>query len=89
MRLDQAPLYRKEIVPWWDSDFACILLVLFNFIVFLFGLTGITVAHESIDYRSSVWVPALLSALSGIAMASTITRMIHRYLTFRNKSDYP
>ena len=27
MRLDQNPIYRKEIVPWYDSDIACMALI--------------------------------------------------------------
>lgn len=84
MRLDQkGPMYRKVFVPWWDSEVACLLVIAFMFVVFLFGMMGISVAHESLEYRSFVWVPAAIVVLSAAVILSTTIRLIRRYLNVR------
>ena len=84
MRLDQkGPVYRKVIVPWWDSEVACLLVIVLMFIVFMFGMMGISVAHESPEYRSFVWVPASVVVLSAAVILSTTIRLIRRFLNLR------
>ena len=85
MRLDQNPVYRKVIVPWWDSELACLLVIIFMFLFFLFGSMGISVAHETNEYRPFIWVPILIVVLSGGVILSTAIRLFKRYLTFKNK----
>ncbi len=86
MRLDQRnPVYRKVIVPWWDSEVACLLVIIFMFIVFLFGMMGISVAHESLEYRAFVWVPVSVVVLSAAVILSTTIRLIRRYLSLKRK----
>ncbi|MBW1695318.1 MAG: hypothetical protein JRH18_08450 [Deltaproteobacteria bacterium] len=86
MRLDQNPVYRKVIVPWYDSEIACLILIVFMFVVFLFGFIGISVAQDTPEYRSFIWVPALIMVLSGIVIISTTIRLIKRYASLKNKS---
>jgi len=86
MRLDQKPVYRKVIFPWYDSEIACLIVIILMFIVFLFGFVGISVAHETTEYRSIVWVPILVVALSGAVILSTTIRLIRRYANLRHKS---
>lgn len=84
MRLDlKGPVYRKVFVPWYDSEVACLLVIVFMFIVFLFGMMGISVAHETLEYRPFVWVPVSLVALSAAVILSTTIRLIRRYLNLR------
>lgn len=86
MRLDQKnPVYRKVIVPWWDSEVACLMVIIFMFVVFLFGMMGISVAHESLGYRPFVWVPALVVVLSAYVILSTTIRLILRFLSLKRK----
>ena len=86
MRLDQRnPVYRKVIVPWWDSEVACLLVIIFMFIVFLFGMMGISVAHESLEYRPFVWVPVTVVVLSAFVILSTTIRLIRRYMSLKRK----
>ncbi|MBW1726315.1 MAG: hypothetical protein JRJ62_01795 [Deltaproteobacteria bacterium] len=70
MRIDQNPLFRKVIVPWYDSEAACYIVIFFMFIVFLFGVAG---------FHEHVWVPVLLMVMSGGVIISTTTRLIKRY----------
>ncbi len=85
MRLDQNPVYRKVIVPWYDSEIACLVLIVILFVVFLFGFIGISVASESIFYGSSIWVPIVLVVLSGGIILSITIRLIRRYANIKNK----
>ena len=86
MRLDQNPVYRKVIVPWYDSEIACLVVIAVMFIVFLFGFIGISVASETAEYRSLVWVPILVVTLSGAVILSTTIRLIRRYANLKHKS---
>jgi len=60
MRIDQNPLFRKVIVPWYDSESACYIVIFFMVLVFLFGFAGISATRENIAYHEYVWVPVLL-----------------------------
>jgi hypothetical protein len=79
MRIDQNPLFRKVIVPWYDSEAACYIVFFFMFLVFLFGFAGISAARENIAYHEHVWAPVLLVVMSGGVIISTTIRLIRRY----------
>jgi hypothetical protein len=79
MRIDQNPLFRKVIVPWYDSESACFIVIFFMVLVFLFGFAGISATRENIAYHEHVWVPALLVLMSGGVIISTTIRLIRRY----------
>ena len=79
MRIDQNPLFRKIIVPWYDSESACFIVIFFMVLVFLFGFAGISAARENIAYHEHVWVPVLLVVMSGGVIISTTIRLIRRY----------
>jgi hypothetical protein len=88
MRLDHKnPMYRKAIVPWWDSEIACLLVIISMFVAFLFGMLGISVAHGYLAYRPFVWVPVLVVILSAFVILSTTIRLIRRYLSAKRKSQ--
>jgi len=79
MPLDQNPLFRKVIVPWYDAGKACFTVILFMLGIFLFGIVGIVEALEKIEYNEHVWVPVLLVAMSAWVIASISIRLIKRY----------
>ena len=79
MRIDQNPLFRRVIVPWYDSEAACSIVIFFMFLIFLFSFAGISVALENIEYYEYVWVPVLLVVMSGGVIISTTIRLIKRY----------
>ena len=85
MRLDQNPVYRKVIVPWYDSEITCLVLIVLLFVVFLFGFIGISVASDSIFYGLYIWVPIILVVLSGGIILSITIRLIRRYANIKNK----
>ena len=75
----RSPVFRKAIIPWYHSKTAYGISITFMLLVFLFGLAGISVAREKIQYSGYIWVPIVLVVLSGaIAIANTI-RLIRRH----------
>ncbi len=79
MRIEQNPMFRKVIVPWYDSETACLIVIVFMFLVFLFGFAGISVAREQLEYLEYIWIAILLVIMSGAVIVSTTIRLIKRY----------
>lgn len=76
---DQNPLFRRIILPWYDTDIACVLTGVFLLLVFLFALAGISVAFETPDGGRHAWVPAALLVLSAVGIATVCLRLFRRY----------
>ena len=74
----QNPLFRKAILPWYDTDAACILTGAFMLLVFAFSFAGIAVALEAPENRGHIWVPGTLLVLSAVVAASAIIRLLRR-----------
>jgi len=80
MKLDQNPVFRKIIVPWYDSGPLCGILLVVMIAVFLFALTGIDVIQGRPEYHQHIWIPVLLIVMSGLVAVSISLRLIRRYL---------
>ena len=80
MPLDQNPLFRKLIAPWYDTEKACYIVIVFMFLVLLFGIAGISAAIETTEYNDYLWVPVLLVVMSAGVMVSISIRLIKRYV---------
>ena len=79
MRIDQNPLFRKTISPWYDSEVVCIGVIMFMLIVFVFGCIGVSVAGEVAEFQGYVWIAVLLVVMSGGVILSTAIRLIKRH----------
>jgi hypothetical protein len=80
------PVHRRSIYPWYDSELACGLTILFLSIVLFFGILGISVAREHYAYHSYVWVPTLMTILSGMVIISNAVRLVQKiYRRFYKK----
>ena len=79
MQVDQSPVFRKAIVPWHDSDAACMVKSAVMFVVLLFGIDGIKVARQFDAFNAYVWVPVLISTMSFSVCVSNIIRLIRRH----------
>jgi hypothetical protein len=79
MRIDQNPLFRKTISPWYDSEAVCIGVIIFMLIVFVFGCIGISVARENPEFHGYVRIAILLVVMSGGVIFTTAIRLIRRY----------
>ncbi len=80
MLLDPKPVYRRVILPWYDSDIVCFATLLFAGFVLFFGSCGIHAAYETPAYRQYVWIPGLLFAMGLMVFLSIAVRLINRYL---------
>ena len=83
MPLDQNPLFRKVILPWYDSEKACYIVVVFMFSVLLFAIAGISLASEKTEYNEHIWVPVLLLVMSAGVIVSISIRLIKRAANVR------
>ena len=78
MQLDQNPVFRRIIAPWYDFTTACWLMLAAMALVFVFASVGIAVAQKTIAFRSHLWLPLVLLLLSGSVIISTLFRLIKR-----------
>ena len=79
MPSEKSPVFRKLVIPWYQSKTEYILTIAFMLVVFLVGLVGISVTREFDTYNGYLWVPALLVILSGCLIITNIMRLIRRY----------
>ena len=78
MRFDQHPVFRDLIIPWYDSNALCYIVVGLMVLVFLFSAAGVSLAMRVSEYRHHMWVPLLLMGLSSGVIVSTIIRLVRR-----------
>ena len=79
MPSEKSPVFRKPVIPWYQSKTAYSIMVVFMLVVFLVGLTGISVSREIEEYNGYLWIPAVLVILSLCLMIINIIRLIRRY----------
>jgi len=77
--MESSPVFRKAILPWYDTNAACILALLLMTAVLLFGIEGVRIAGKIEAYKAHVWVPILLIVLSAGVCGSILIRLIKRY----------
>lgn len=85
---DQNPLFRRIMLPWYDTDIACVLTGVFLLLVFGFALAGISVAYETADGGRHAWLPGVLLALSAIGIVIVCLRLFRRH-AHKFKRDLP
>ena len=77
---DKNPVFRKAIIPWYDSARTCWILIGFLFAVVLFGGAGIDEALQAPPFTGYVWIPLVLVILGLGVIGSLLIRMLRRYL---------
>jgi hypothetical protein len=80
MNGDQNPSFRRLIVPWYDSEAACLVLILLMDLVFLFAAVGVEEARRTPEFGGYMGLPVLLLVLSGGVIVSITVRLIRRFL---------
>ncbi|MBU0971504.1 MAG: hypothetical protein KKC20_12700 [Proteobacteria bacterium] len=75
MQLDQNPFFRKAITSWYDSSFACWLLIAIMLLVFVFSLAGVIVALGEPAFEAHFWFPGFLAFLSGFLALKVFIRL--------------
>ncbi|MBL0713764.1 MAG: hypothetical protein JJV98_08690 [Desulfosarcina sp.] len=84
MSLEKNPVFRRAIIPWYDSDRVCWIVVGFMAVTALFSAAGISVAMEELAFLNYIWLPLLLILLSTGTAVATLIRMIRRYIDRRS-----
>lgn len=80
MRLDPNPLFRRIMMPWYDSTPLCWALALAMVLIVLFSWAGIVVANGNVAYHGFRWVPWTLLVMSLFVGISVSFRLIRRRL---------
>jgi len=80
MHQDKNPVFRKAIIPWYDSTRTCWILIGFLLAIVLFGAAGVDEALQTPNYSGYVWVPLFLVVLGLGVIGSILIRMLRRYL---------
>jgi len=71
-------LFRKAFIPWYDTEPAMLLTLVFAVVVLLFSITGVAAGLDTPRYSGHIWIPCLLGALSLAVIVSTLIRLIRR-----------
>ena len=79
MPSEKSPVFRKPVIPWYQSKTAYSVTIIIMLVVFLVGLAGISVSREIDEYNGYLWIPAVLVILSVWLMITNIIRLIRRY----------
>jgi hypothetical protein len=79
MRLDPNPLFRRAIIPWYDSTVVCWVLEAAMVTLVIFSITGIVVARSNPEYNGFVQVPWVLLILSLGLTFSIAWRLVQRW----------
>lgn len=87
MRLDPNPLFRRIMMPWYDSTPLCWLLLLAMVGLVLFSWCGIQVVSHNPAYLRAAWMPWTLLVLSLFVCLSVMCRLILRYLEEAHRKD--
>ena len=89
MRLDPNPLFRRIIMPWYDSTPLCWLLLLFMAGLILFSIMGVVVALENPAFHRHQWIPWSLLGLSLFVGLSVASRLYRRHQQQHRDSAEP
>ncbi|MGD2037606.1 MAG: hypothetical protein PVH28_06945 [Desulfobacterales bacterium] len=79
MSADKNPVFRKAVIPWYNSTSVYFITIIFMLLVFFFALAGISVVREYPEYEGYVWVPAVLLAMSAGIIITAAARLIKRH----------
>ena len=86
MPSDKNPVFRKVIIPWYNSTTVYIIVLVIMLLVLFFAMAGISISKANVAYNKYVWVPALLLAMSAVIAVTTAARLLKRYTRKFNKS---
>lgn len=78
--LQQSSFYRRQMIPWYDTNAVCWVLIICLLAVLGFALAGIWVARTQSMYHDMQWVPLSLAAMSAGVILSILWRLIRRRL---------
>ncbi len=74
----QNPLFRRVIIPWYDTEIACYFAVVFMAGVIAFSVAGIKEANSTPEFHQHIWIPIILLIMSVVVFISTLFRLVRR-----------
>lgn len=80
MQSDQEPVFRRIIIPWYDSDITCVFAALAMMLIAAFALRGLNLALQIVDHPSLIGLPLTLLVMSLLVFFSLVGRLLHRRL---------
>ena len=80
MPREKNPVFRRAIIPWYDSNRVCWIVVGLMITIVIFSVVGIFAALEDPRFQSYFWLPLLLLMMSAGIAVSTLMRMFRRYI---------
>jgi hypothetical protein len=78
IQIEKSPIYRKVIIPWYDSDALCFAMIVFLIFICSFSIAGVFVALETLQFHRETWLPVLLFLLSFYVCVSASVRFVLR-----------
>jgi hypothetical protein len=78
LQTEKTPIFRKPIVVWYDSRFACLTTIVLMVLVFIFSLFGLAVAYETEAFREYIGLPISLCILSFFLVFKILFRLRRR-----------
>ena len=77
---------KKVIIPWYDTDMLCYIMIIFTILVIGFSLVGISVALNNIIYINYIWLPVTIIILCLFVLISVLIRLTKRIIhSFKNR----
>lgn len=74
----KSPLFRRVIIPWYDTEPVCFFTLFFSAIIVIFSLAGIYEANTTPEFQPYIWVPIFLLIMGIAVFISTLIRLIRR-----------
>ena len=71
-------LFRKAFIPWYDTEPAMLLTLVFSVAVLLFSIIGVAAGLDTPHYSDYIWIPCLLGVLSLTVTISLLIRLVRR-----------
>jgi hypothetical protein len=78
MNLDRSPFFRKHYIPWYDTAAVCRIVMGILMLIFLFALSGVTLAWSEPDLVQHVWFPGMLGGLCSFLIVKIGFRLWRR-----------
>ncbi len=77
---------KKVIIPWYDANLLCYIIIIFTIFVIGFSLVGVSIALNNTIYINYIWVPVTIIILSVFVLSSVSVRITKRIiLRFKNR----
>ncbi|WP_028324850.1 hypothetical protein [Desulfatirhabdium butyrativorans] len=87
MKLEENPVFRKKMIPWYDSPIAATIRLLVAAAIFGFSTIGIQLVRETPSFSAFLWVPSILAGLSAILLIVSGFRLIDAFLENRKHRE--